>query len=565
MQEIITKAKEIERKVAVLINRRGEVLRLKVGDLTEIFFENIEQRRSSKRLSGVRCIYFNFEHQLDKKAKIFLMEYRLDLILHISLANTADIKAKIHYPRLSNGILTLGSKVQGPFTINQLADIDYLSEVQNIERHLNEEETFEVEKEESEVAILVGLQILDGNDSKQQSHVDELKSLVQTAGIQVRGKEVQQRQQPDSRYYIGYGKVQELKELKYELGVNVVIFDDELSPAQQRNLEEELGVKVIDRTQVILDIFAQHANTKEAKLQIELAQLNYLLPRLTGKGEELSRLAGGIGTRGPGETKLEIDKRRIRKRIDKLEDKIDQAQQTRATQRSRRRLPSISLVGYTNAGKSTLLNKLTESSAVVKDELFATLDSNTCKLKLPIGREVLISDTVGFIRKLPHQLIAAFRATLEEVREADILLHVVDISQDDYKEKIKAVSEVLAELNVLDKPIITILNKIDLIETESKVNLIKKEIENSLAISAIQERGISNLLTRISDLILDTMVELELLLPYSDAGSLELLHQSGKVIEENYDNEGIQVKARASQSIVSLIDEDYIISEEPLA
>ncbi|SDC12710.1 MULTISPECIES: GTPase HflX [unclassified Candidatus Frackibacter] len=565
LQQIISQAKEINRKIAILVNRRGEVLRIKVGELTEDFFQNVERRKSDKRLSGLRCIYLTFNQELDRRAEIFLKEYRLDLVLHIYLNNLKEKnKAKAHYPSVEEGSLILGSKVQGPFTVNQLINIDYIDEVQAIENQLKAEETVEVSEAAAERAFLVGLDGFNNNVSQQLEPLKELNNLVKTAGIKVVGKEVQYRQQPDSRYYIGYGKVQELKSLKYELDFNVIIFNDELSPSQQRNLEEELDIKVIDRTQVILDIFAQHANTKEGKLQVELAQLNYLLPRLIGKGEQLSRLAGGIGTRGPGESKLEIDRRRIRKRIDNLEAQIDQVQKTRAVQRSRRNLPMISLVGYTNAGKSTLLNSLTDVNTLAKDELFATLDANTCKLKLPIGRKVLISDTVGFIRKLPHQLVAAFRATLEEIKESDILLHVVDVSQVDYEEKMEAVLDVLSELNVLDKPMITVLNKIDLVQNKERLNLIKQEIDNSLTISAVNEGGIDNLIARISDLILGTMVEVEILLPYSDAGALDLIFQNGKVVEEKYKNDGIFIRAKISQEVANLVDEDYIISKERL-
>ncbi|SJZ49559.1 GTPase HflX [Selenihalanaerobacter shriftii] len=564
LHKIINKIEIIERRLAILINRRGEVLRIRVGNLTEEFFENMAQRRSNQRLSGLRCIYLTFDQDLDTKTDILLKEYRLDLVLHIRLDDLQSIEAKIHYPQVKRGEIVLGSKVEGPFQVKQLNMIDYLTEVQSIEEKLSKEEAIKVQEREEERAILVGLETSNNKSFVQKETLVELRSLVQTAGLKVAGEEIQHREQLDSRYYIGYGKVKELKELKYTLGANVIIFDHELNPAQQRNLEEELEIKVIDRTQVILDIFAQHANTREGKLQIELAQLNYLLPRLTGKGVELSRLAGGIGTRGPGESKLEVDRRRIRKRINNLNKKIDKAQKTRFTQRSRRRLPTVSLVGYTNAGKSTLLNKLTSANVMVKDELFATLDSNTCKLKLPIGREILISDTVGFIRKLPHQLIAAFRATLEEVEESDILLHVVDVSQADYEEKIDAVLEVLSELDVLEKPIVTVLNKIDMIDDREKIKLIKQEIEDSLAISAVKGEGIDKLLERISGLVLDTMVEIELLLPYSDAGSLDLIHQSGKVIEEDYNNKGIFIKARVSQEIADSVDEDYIVSMEPL-
>ncbi|ADL13745.1 GTP-binding proten HflX [Acetohalobium arabaticum DSM 5501] len=566
LYQIINIASEIEDKIAVLINRRGEVLRIKVGELTNDFFAGAKQRRSVKRLSGLRCIYLTFNSQLNRKNKIFLKEYRLDLLVHLSLADRqSKLEALVHYPKVDNGQLVVGSELKGPFSLTELTETDYSTEIEDIEDKLQETETVKVTEAESEAAVLVCLITEDDTGYNQEEPLAELENLVQTAGIEVKGKEIQYRKDPDHSYYIGYGKVQELKELKYRLGINVIIFDEELSPAQQRNLEDELGVKVIDRTEVILDIFAQHANSKEGKLQVELAQLHYLLPRLTGKGEDLSRLAGGIGTRGPGESKLEIDRRRIRKRIDNLEAEINRVQQTRATQRSRRKLPTISLVGYTNAGKSTLLNRLTEATAVTKDELFATLDSNTCRLKLPVGRKVLISDTVGFIRKLPHQLIAAFRATLEEVTEADILLHVVDVTEADYKAKMDAVVEVLSELNVLDKPIITILNKIDLLKDQKQVELIQQNLKNSLVISAKEGQGVDRLLDEISNLLLDTMVELELLLPYSDAGALELIHQRGKVLREEYSNEGISIKARISQQMANQVDEDYIIFRRSLA
>ncbi|MGM0471311.1 MAG: GTPase HflX [Bacillota bacterium] len=564
VEELIELTNQIEKPLALLVNRRGEVLRLQVGGLTEDFFTNLRRRRSKKRLSGIRCIYLTFDKELSSKSQIFLQEFRLDLLLQITVGESSiTSRAVIHYPQLVEGRLVIGSQQEEVDNLAALSKIDYLTTVRELEDSLNEQETVKVAANESEAAILVGLVTED--DDQEGALLAELENLVRTAGITVRHKEVQYRKQPDSRYYIGYGKVAELKQLKYTHQANMIIFDQELTPAQQRNLEEELEIKVIDRTQVILDIFAQHANTKEGQLQVELAQLNYLLPRLVGQGEELSRLGGGIGTRGPGESKLEIDRRRIRERIDNLEAEIDQVQQTRATQREHRELPLISLVGYTNAGKSTLLNNLTAANTLTKDELFATLDSNTCQLQLPIGRKVLISDTVGFIRKLPHQLIAAFRATLEEVTESDILIHVVDINQPDYQEKVRAVREVLAELEVVDKPIITVLNKVDLVEDKSQLALIEREFEHCLAISAQQGEGLDRLLDKIANLLLDTMVEVELLLPYDDAGTLDLAHQRGQVLEEEYQNEGIFIRAQISKELANRVDEEYIKSSEELS
>ncbi|WP_333871485.1 GTPase HflX [Desulforamulus putei] len=361
----------------------------------------------------------------------------------------------------------------------------------------------EILEKREERAVLVGVKLPDMDQWQLQESMEELESLADTAGAEVVGKFMQTRQRPDTATFIGKGKVEELAAYCRKAEANIVIIDRELSPAQARNLEEKTSVKVIDRTQLILDIFARRAQTKEGKLQVELAQLKYLLPRLTGQGTQLSRLGGGIGTRGPGETKLETDRRRIRKRISDLEKELREVQQHRALLRKDRRdepLPLVSLVGYTNAGKSTLLRTLTGADVLVEDKLFATLDPTTRRVRLPNNDNILLTDTVGFIQNLPHHLVAAFRATLEEVREADLLLHVVDVSHPNCEGQINAVESILESLQCLDKPIIMVFNKIDLIQDQHEIPFAAYPKVN---ISALSGLGIKQLLNLIADVLKD--------------------------------------------------------------
>ena len=345
-----------------------------------------------------------------------------------------------------------------------------------------------------------------------QSSLDELAQLTLTAGANVVGRSVQRLERPTSAYYVGRGKVQELASLRYRLGYSTVIFDDELSPSQQRNLEDALEVKVLDRTALILDIFAQHARTREGALQVELAQHEYLLPRLAGQWAHLERLEGAIGTRGPGETQLETDRRLIRRKIQHLKQQIEEVRRQRALYRRRRArqgVSVISLVGYTNAGKSTLMRALSGANVLVEDKLFATLDPVTRRVVLPHGGAFLLTDTVGFIQKLPTQLVAAFRATLEELSEASVLLHVVDITHPDAAEQAQTVEDTLADLSLADKPCITVLNKADLIcgpdgspiegleaLGEARASL-RYWRPDALLVSAIKGWGLTDLLGRI--------------------------------------------------------------------
>ena len=328
-----------------------------------------------------------------------------------------------------------------------------------------------------------------------------------------------------------------------------MVFDDELTPGQQRNLENKVGCKIIDRTQIILDIFARRARTREGKLQVELAQLNYLLPRLAGKGTMLSRLGAGIGTRGPGETKLEMDRRRIRNRIALLRRDLEPIRRQRQLQRAKRQgvpLPLVALVGYTNAGKSTLFNALTRAETVSSDQLFSTLDPLLRRLTLPGKLEIVLSDTVGFVRKLPHDLVAAFRATLEEVTQADLLLHVVDISSQHWREQTAAVEEVLNELEVQSTPRIEVCNKIDLLPPGTGATM--SRVNRSVAVSARSGAGLDGLMLRIEEELESFSIEAEFRFPYDQAGILSRLHEQGRVISENYEDDGIRVAAEVPRS-----------------
>jgi GTPase len=348
--------------------------------------------------------------------------------------------------------------------------------------------------------------------------------------------------------FIGQGTAERVAELTVAFESNLIIFDDDLTPAQQRNLEELCKVKVVDRTELILDIFAQRARTKEGKLQVELAQLHYRLTRLTGKGVLMSRLGGGIGTRGPGETKLEVDRRRIRDRVRNLEKAIDEIGVYREQQRARRKsahIPVVAIVGYTNAGKSTLLNAICNTDVLVEDKLFATLDPTTRRVNLPDGQTILLSDTVGFIRKLPHDLVASFRATLEEVRQADLLLHVVDASHPYKEDQIKAVEKVLEEIDAVKKPMITVWNKLDCFpdQVETADRLMHK-IPDSVAISAINKTGFDKLFRAIINFFSSRWITVELQIPHNRSDVISNLHRVGRVDKIKYLVKGVKIIAQ---------------------
>ena len=411
-----------------------------------------------------------------------------------------------------------------------------------------------------EKAFLVGVEfykqdnLLTLNDS-----LEELRLLADTAGLDVVGSETQKRDKPHQRTFIGPGKADEIKSIAEEIDAQIILFDDELSPRHQRELEKLFGddMRVLDRTALILDIFAQHANTSEGSLQVELAQYEYRLPRLTRAWTHLARQAGGgagrtgsaggVGLRGPGETQLEVDRRDIHRRIDHIKrelDKVRAHRQRHRDQRKRSRIPIVALVGYTNAGKSTLLNSLASSDVYVADQLFATLDPTTRRVDLPDGKPVLITDTVGFIQKLPTMLVAAFRATLEEIAEADLLLHVLDITHLNVHAQAEAVHQTLAEIEADHIPILTALNKIDNLHDPGSAREAMDEFPNAVAISALKSEGISDLLRAVQEQLFEMYTPLEVLLPYKEGKLISLFHTQGEVERIEHGSKGVMIQGR---------------------
>ncbi len=403
------------------------------------------------------------------------------------------------------------------------------------------------------------------NDSLIDWEAEELHELAYTAGVEIAGEVYQKRFKPHPAYYIGSGKIDEIFEITRAEEANVVLFGDDLSPTQLRNLENALSTRVIDRTQLILDIFAQRAKTREGKLQVELAQLNYMLPRLTGKGSKLSRLGGGVGTRGPGETKLETDRRRIRKKIEHLKKDLEEIVQHREVQRKGRRklpFPSAALVGYTSAGKSTLLNALSGSDVLTDGKLFATLDPTTRRVELPSGGGLILTDTVGFIRHLPHHLVMAFRATLEEVRDADFLIHVVDSAHPQRNEQMEAVEEVLDDLDVLDKTIITVFNKSDLFRDQYELRRGVLETPNSVYISALTGDGMPYLMKLLDDIVRSLVRKVTLKIPYSRSDLVSLCYDNGHVLNVEYNPDAIIIEAEIGASAIGKL-QPYKVNDQP--
>ena len=408
-------------------------------------------------------------------------------------------------------------------------------------------ETFEI-KEQEERMILVGVSTSDGDDTAES--LDELEELIKTAGAVSIAKVIQNRESVHPGTYIGKGKIEEVRLLAQELDATGVVCDDELSPAQLKNLEEALQIKVMDRTVTILDIFAQRASTREGKIQVELAQLKYRSSRLVGLRSSLSRLGGGIGTKGPGEKKLEMDRRLIRDRISQLNRELDDVVRTRETtrqQRSKNQTPVIAIVGYTNAGKSTLLNTLTSAGVLSEDKLFATLDPTTRNLTLESGQQILLTDTVGFIRKLPHHLINAFRSTLEEAKYADMILHVVDSSNPEAYKHMHIVYETLENLGVKDKTIITAFNKVDKVEEQPILKDFKAD--RTVSISAKTGKGLDELLDIVEEILKEHKILIEKVFPYSDAGKIQIIRKYGQLLQEEYQSEGIYVEAYVPKEI----------------
>ena len=412
-------------------------------------------------------------------------------------------------------------------------------------------------KKTHERALLIGLEKQGVSKWDLQDSLEELAELANSAGAEVVDTITQKLQKPTAPYYIGKGKAEEIKDSFQDREVTSVIFDDELSPAQGRNLENLLARKVLDRTQLILDIFAQRARSREGRLQIELAQLQYLLPRLTRMWDHLSRQTGGIGTRGPGETQLEVDRRRVQERIARLERELEAVRRTRAVQRQgrkRHQWPVAAVVGYTNTGKSTLLNLLTGADVVAENRLFATLDPTTRSFVLPNKQRVLLTDTVGFLRKLPHTLIESFKATLEEVSEADLLIHIVDLSHPRVDDQMEAVERVTKELNAFGKQTVIVFNKIDNLANRELAETYTKRFPGSVAISARTGEGVNNLVQALQDALSAWRLRSRFRIPASASALIAEIHRVGHVLELHYEGEGALIVAHVPPELVQKLE-----------
>jgi len=403
-----------------------------------------------------------------------------------------------------------------------------------------------------EKALLAALRLPKQRRFEVEESLDELGRLAESAGAEVVARLTQERKSPSSALYFGPGKVEEMRALSKREGADLMISDDPLSPIQERNLVGSLGVRVIDRTALILDIFAQRARTMEGKLQVELAQLSYLLPRLVGQWKHLERLGGGIGTRGPGETQIESDRRLIRNRIRKISGELERVRVHRRLLRDRRKasgVPVVALVGYTNAGKTTLLNRLTGSSRAAADQLFVTLDPTARLVSLPPHASFVLTDTVGFIKKLPHQLVAAFKATLEELAEADVLVHVVDAGHPALDEQMAAVEGLLAELEVTDRPLIVAFNKVDRLDSEAELRTLLERF-NGVAISALTGEGTEALLARLDEAFRPRTQRITLRIPYQDGPALAMCYERGRVLTRADEPEGIRLEVELPRRLV---------------
>lgn len=540
----------INREISVYITRSGQIIEIAVGDNATVELPSFSGRRGAGRLSGIRCIHTHpggnpYLSGVDISA---LKNNKYDAMVAIGVVSPDFTKSELTFGLItgidSNENYT--AECYGPYSIEDAENINFVNTVSTIERILDKQTGTASLQVMSERAILIGME-WGRNDSlwTVDDSLEELKQLADTAGATVIKKFIQKRPKPDPAFFIGRGKVQELALYAQQENIDLCIFDDELSPAQQRNIESVMGIRILDRTALILDIFAQRARTNEGKLQVELAQLQYTLPRIMGKGLMLSRLGGGIGTRGPGETKLEVDRRRIRDRIAFIKDQIEKVKAVRSLHRSKRKKNNVfevSLVGYTNAGKSTLLNTLTNSDIYAKDQLFATLDPTTRQLTLPNKQEIIITDTVGFIQRLPHQLIAAFRSTLEVVTEADLLVHVIDVSHELYKEQAAAVHEVLKEIGAETKPVITVYNKIDKLPPDSKLADRLALEEDTVRISAAKKLNLETLQQMIESHLKSKAVEVTLCIPYAETAKAAQLHETANVLEQEYTENGAVMK-----------------------
>ncbi len=510
-RSLIQISSEIGRQVGILVNRKGNVEYVIVGDQRGILIPDLSRHRGgSTRLRGLRCIHTHLRHEgLTDDDVTDLALLRLDLMAVLSpRADSGSEKLDVGYLLPEN---PEGQQYEiSSFPSSARCKIDFLAFIQSLEDEFQRSQKSRNSGRREERALLVGVYRWSRNYA--DDSMEELKDLAWSSGVTVVDTVIQRPHEIDSRFLVGRGKLKDLVIRCNQLGVDLIIFDRDLTPPQAAAIAEYVEIRVIDRTQLILDIFAQRAKSRDGKVQVELAQLRYLLPRLSGKTTALSRLAGGIGGRGPGETKLEIDRRRVRDRIHALEKRLDLLSRARNQRRARRvgsGVPIVSIIGYTNAGKSTLLNSLTNSHVDVENKLFATLDTATRRLRFPKERDVVVTDTVGFIRDLPPDLVGAFRATLDELRDADLLIHLVDISNPRFEEQIKSVQKILVDLDLMRIPRLLVFNKEDKADL-SLVNSMCKRFDG-ISISAINRSTLHRLLASIEKTVWNTDHEMSLL------------------------------------------------------
>lgn len=540
-----------EKEIAIYIDRQGNIRNIMLGDKNSASLIEDHLYRNKNRLSGLRCIHTHpsGNSTISTLDLTCLNQYRLDCMAAIGTKDGKVISISAAFLQPGNKLIPGQNKSYqffGPFTCDQIEDFPFMEILNDIEKIITKSTDYFNDSQNNTLnALLVGFNKQKGALLTGEESLEELEELSKTAGLEVINKVVINIKKPDTAFYIGTGKVKDFSLYRQQNNIGVIVFDEELSPRQQSNLEDNLGCSIIDRTALILQIFADRARTKEGKLQVELAQLNYLLPRLIGRGNDLSRLGGGIGTRGPGETKLETDRRKIYKRISTLKKQILEIKKQRnilRKQREKNSVPVIALVGYTNAGKSSLLNILTTAEVFSEDKLFATLDPTTRRLELE-GGELLITDTVGFIQKLPTQLVAAFQATLEEIQYADILLHVIDTSNSAWQTHITAVDMILKELGIVDKPTIYVFNKWDLVDDPADMEVYINKYKPALSVSARNGTNIDPLLNLIYEHLPEKLQIVQLLLPYSEASLLNALYNNCTVEETEYRESGIYCTA----------------------
>lgn len=559
--EVISRVSSfIEREVSVAIDRRGNIKSIAIGDSTSVEIETLDIRE--KKLAGVRIIHThpNGMSNLSALDISALIKLKLDAIVAIGIYEGKILDCSLGMLTVNDDKLDYEEK--GNIPLEEITKIHILNKINYIDSLVKEKDIIE---DDEEKAILVG--------SDTRESLEELKELTKACDIPVLESVYQSRNKIDAAFYIGRGKVLEIAQLRQKLRANVVIFDDELSGSQVRNLEAAIGAKVIDRTTLILEIFARRAKSREAKIQVELAQLKYRMSRLQGLGTIMSRTGGGIGTKGPGEKKLETDRRHIKEQIYDLNDELKKIKKIRETQREKRNkesIPKVSLVGYTNAGKSTLRNALCDVAAQKEvvgkekvfeaDMLFATLDITTRAIVLKNKGVITLTDTVGFVRKLPHDLVEAFKSTLEEVIYSDLLCHVVDTSSDTAIEQIKAVEEVLSELGASDKKTILVLNKIDKATEEQLENVKKATSEyETIEISAREGINLEELLGLMEENLPYKMKKCEYLIPYDRSDMSSFLHRNGRVLEEDYRENGTFMFVEVDEESYNK-SKDYIIN-----